>query len=30
MKALIFGMDGQDGFYLTRLLQRVKVEVFGV
>jgi len=29
MKALIFGIDGQDGFYLTRLLQRMKVEVFG-
>lgn len=30
MKSIIFGIDGQDGFYLTRLLQRMKVEVFGV
>lgn len=30
MKALIFGITGQDGFYLTRLLQKLKVEVLGV
>ena len=30
MKAIIFGASGQDGFYLTQLLQKKKVEVVGV
>lgn len=30
MKALIFGIDGQDGVYLTRLLKKLNVEVLGV
>ena len=30
MKAIIFGVSGQDGFYLTRLLTSHKVEVLGV
>jgi GDPmannose 4,6-dehydratase len=30
MKALIFGITGQDGFYLNSLLQKKRVEVIGV
>jgi GDPmannose 4,6-dehydratase len=30
MKAIIFGANGQDGFYLTKLLQQKNVEVTGV
>jgi len=30
MKALIFGIDGQDGYYLTRLLQSMRFDVSGV
>lgn len=30
MKALIFGINGQDGFYLTQLLQKNNIEVVGV
>lgn len=30
MKALIFGVSGQDGFYLSRLLARKSIEVVGV
>lgn len=30
MKALIFGVSGQDGFYLSRLLARESIEVVGV
>lgn len=30
MKALIFGANGQDGFYLTKLLERQKIEVVGI
>ncbi len=30
MKTIIFGANGQDGYYLTRLLLRKKVEVIGV
>ncbi len=30
MKALIFGINGQDGFYLERLLRLIKIEVIGV
>lgn len=30
MKAIIFGINGQDGFYLNELLQKQKVEVIGV
>ncbi|PYS87327.1 MAG: epimerase [Acidobacteria bacterium] len=30
MKAIIFGANGQDGYYLTRLLENQKVEVIGV
>jgi GDPmannose 4,6-dehydratase len=29
-KALVFGINGQDGFYLRRLLQQNKIEVTGV
>ena len=29
-KALIFGINGQDGFYLRRVLQQNKIEVTGV
>lgn len=29
-KAIIFGIHGQDGFYLSRLLQQNQVEVIGV
>lgn len=30
MKALIFGINGQDGFYLNQILKQEKVEVIGV
>ena len=30
MKAIIFGANGQDGFYLSKLLQEKSVEVIGV
>jgi len=30
MKALIFGVNGQDGYYLSRLLQENSFEVIGV
>lgn len=30
MKALIFGVNGQDGYYLTQLLQKQSIEVIGV
>ena len=30
LKALIFGIDGQDGFYLTRILKGLNVQVSGV
>ena len=30
MKAIIFGASGQDGFYLTKFLQRERIETFGV
>jgi GDPmannose 4,6-dehydratase len=30
MKALIFGVSGQDGYYLDRLLKINKVDVLGV
>lgn len=30
MKALIFGINGQDGYYLSQLLERANVEVIGV
>jgi len=30
MKALIFGVNGQDGFYLSDLLNRREIEVTGV
>jgi GDPmannose 4,6-dehydratase len=30
MKAIIFGANGQDGYYLTQLLQTLQVEVTGV
>lgn len=30
MKAIIFGVSGQDGFYLSALLQSEKIEVIGV
>ena len=30
MKALIFGISGQDGFYLSELLQTINIEVLGV
>jgi GDPmannose 4,6-dehydratase len=30
MKALIFGANGQDGFYLTRLLEQNTFEVIGI
>jgi len=30
MKVIIFGAGGQDGFYLTQLLQKKKVKVIGV
>ena len=30
MKAIIFGANGQDGFYLINLLQQQNVEVIGV
>ncbi len=29
MKALIFGVSGQDGFYLTELLRRQNIEIIG-
>ncbi len=30
MKALIFGINGQDGFYLSKLLQEQKIGVIGI
>jgi len=30
MKALIFGIGGQDGYYLSELLQTINIEVLGV
>jgi len=30
MKALIFGISGQDGYYLSELLQTINIEVLGV
>lgn len=30
MKALIFGINGQDGFYLNQILKQQKIEVIGV
>jgi GDPmannose 4,6-dehydratase len=30
MKAIVFGASGQDGFYLTKLLQEKSIEVIGV
>ena len=30
MKAIIFGANGQDGFYLARLLEQKEIEVFGI
>src|SRR5678815_4382428 len=30
MKALIFGITGQDGFYLSKLLQEQKIGVIGI
>lgn len=30
MKALIFGINGQDGFYLSQLLERARVTITGV
>jgi GDPmannose 4,6-dehydratase len=30
MKAIIWGANGQDGFYLKRLLEREKIEVLGI
>ena len=30
MKAIIFGANGQDGFYLSKLLKEKKIEVIGV
>ena len=30
IKSLIFGVSGQDGSYLSRLLLDKKIEVFGV
>jgi GDPmannose 4,6-dehydratase len=30
MKALIFGINGQDGFYLNQILKQEKIEVIGV
>lgn len=30
MKALIFGVNGQDGFYLTELLRKNKIETIGI
>jgi GDPmannose 4,6-dehydratase len=30
MKAIIFGVNGQDGYYLTQLLLRKKIEVIGI
>lgn len=30
MKAVIFGITGQDGFYLSKLLQQQNIEVIGV
>lgn len=30
MKALIFGSNGQDGFYLSRLLKSNNIDVIGV
>ena len=30
MKALIFGINGQDGFYLCSLLQQKKIDVIGI
>jgi len=30
MKALIFGINGQDGFYLCSLLQQQKIDVIGI
>ncbi|MEZ5003161.1 MAG: GDP-mannose 4,6-dehydratase [Chitinophagales bacterium] len=30
MKAIIFGSSGQDGYYLTQLLQTKKIQVIGV
>jgi GDPmannose 4,6-dehydratase len=30
MKAIIFGASGQDGFYLTKLLQQKSIEVIGI
>lgn len=30
MKALIFGVNGQDGYYLSQLLSKNDIEVFGV
>ena len=30
MKAIIFGANGQDGFYLSKLLEDKKIEVIGV
>jgi GDPmannose 4,6-dehydratase len=30
MKAIIFGANGQDGFYLTKLLQEKRIEVIAV
>jgi GDPmannose 4,6-dehydratase len=30
MKALIFGINGQDGYYLNQLLQQYKINVIGV
>ncbi len=30
MKAIIFGINGQDGFYLNQILEKEGVEVIGV
>ena len=30
MKAIIFGANGQDGFYLARLLEQKEIEVLGI
>lgn len=30
MKALIFGISGQDGFYLTQLLKSKQIEIIGI
>ena len=30
MKAIIFGINGQDGYYLKEIFQKRKIEVIGV